>query len=329
MNSVWKSRMAGLVKLLFAAGLIYWLSQSGRFDWEMLGGVLFSPYALVFLLLCFGNLLINNLRWLLLMRNVSINISFMESMKLSLIGIFFNYMMPGGVGGDLVKGYYIVKENPEKRTAAATSVLLDRVIGFASMSLMALLALFGGFKLLMQDWRLQSLALMLAGIFGGFLLVCVIGSSSRFMAYLEASKWFAKINFKSIPLKILQAFHQVSQNPKVILQTFVLSIFSQTCLILVVYFTSNLVLDIPLSLMTTYFAVPLGMMVSAAPIAPAGIGVGQVALYSFFSMMQVSDPNVGSTGISVIQIMLFIWGVVGSYFYVRMGSQVNLEQQSA
>lgn len=324
-----KNTITGLIKVAVAVALIWWLSTSGRFDWDMLSGVLSSWYVVLLLVLVFANLLLNSIRWHIILKALGIQQGFYDSFRLNLMGIFFNYFMPGGVGGDIVKGYYIVKNNPDKRTYSAASILHDRLIGIASMALMALIALALNPEKLKADWALQSIALSLLGIFVGFVLLCILSSSSRIISFLEGWSLFKALNIKGIPLKIIKSFHLLGNSWGTILSSFVLSLFSQTALILVVYFTSTLVLGVPLSLSIVYFAVPLGMIVSAAPIAPAGIGVGQVALFSFFQMMNAPDPNIGTTGITVIQLLLFVWGILGSYYYVRMGAQLKMEPKSA
>lgn len=324
-----KPYISGIIKAGVAIALIWWLSTSGKFDWDMLSGVLSSWYCVLLMILVFTNLVLNSLRWHWVLQALGIKQSFYSSFRLNMIGIFFNYFMPGGVGGDIIKGYYIVRNNPDKRTYSAASILQDRLIGFTSMALMALAAIFVNMDLLLKDWRLQSIALSLGGIVSGFLVLLLISSSKKSIHFIENWKVFQLVNVKGIPMKIINSFHYLSKNKLTIGVSFGLSLLSQTALIMVVYFTSTLVLEVPLSLSTVYFAVPLGMMVSAAPIAPAGIGVGQVAMFSFFQMLNAPDPNIGTTGITVIQLMLFAWGILGSYYYIRMNAKVKWEPKGA
>ncbi|MGA2916339.1 MAG: flippase-like domain-containing protein [Sedimentisphaerales bacterium] len=75
-------------------------------------------------------------RWWLLLRTQSIIISFFTVVKLYFIGLFYNNFMPGSVGGDLIRAWYVT-QNTNKRFKAALSVLVDRVIGLFSILLMA------------------------------------------------------------------------------------------------------------------------------------------------------------------------------------------------
>ncbi|NJL25268.1 MAG: hypothetical protein HC902_08875, partial [Calothrix sp. SM1_5_4] len=43
--------------------------------------------------------------------------------SLYLIGIFFNFALPGSVGGDVVRGYYLVADHPERRMDSILSIV--------------------------------------------------------------------------------------------------------------------------------------------------------------------------------------------------------------
>ena len=68
-------------------------------------------------------------RWKILLRVQGIQLGWLRLFALLLIGVLFNFIVPGGTGGDLVKIFYLLKETPGKRTAALLSVLVDRLIG--------------------------------------------------------------------------------------------------------------------------------------------------------------------------------------------------------
>lgn len=324
-----KHLLNSTLKFLVAVLLIYWLVQSGRFDLESVQKSLSPEYLAIFLFLVFLNLSFNTIRWQEILKAFEVRFSFLEAFRLGLIGIFFNYAMPGGVGGDLVKGYYTVKKNPQQKTAAATSVLLDRLIGLASMVSLALISLLLQYELIFENISLKILLVSLSGVFLAFVLLFLVGTSSRWITFIKNQKLIQKFNFKGIPFRVLDSFHIVAKDRSLLLKTFVLSALSQTCMIVLVFILAKSVFQLDISWQIVYFAVPLTMIVTALPIAPAGIGVGQVAMYSFFELMKVSQPEIGATAITVIQIMLFAWGLLGSYYYLRMDVPATVEKTGA
>ena len=67
-------------------------------------------------------------RWRVLLKTQSIFIGFRPAVKLVLLGWFYNNFMPGSVGGDLIRAWYVTKHT-DKRFEAALSVFVDRAIG--------------------------------------------------------------------------------------------------------------------------------------------------------------------------------------------------------
>jgi uncharacterized protein (TIRG00374 family) len=56
--------------------------------------------------------------------------------KLTFVGNFFNFALPGTTGGDLIKAYYITQYTPRK-TEVVTTVFLDRAIGLFGLVILA------------------------------------------------------------------------------------------------------------------------------------------------------------------------------------------------
>jgi hypothetical protein len=91
------------------------------------------------------------IRWQMLLRVQGIDLGSWRVMGLVFIGIFFNFFIPGGTGGDVVKVFYLLKETPGKKAQALLSVLVDRVIGVVSLA-----ALAGVLVLTQWNWLTSS-----------------------------------------------------------------------------------------------------------------------------------------------------------------------------
>ena len=75
-------------------------------------------------------------RWFLLLRTQLIEISFWSALKLHFLGLFYNNCLPGSVGGDLLRAWYVTKHT-DKKVEAALSVFIDRAVGLSGMLIMA------------------------------------------------------------------------------------------------------------------------------------------------------------------------------------------------
>jgi uncharacterized membrane protein YbhN (UPF0104 family) len=80
---------------------------------------------------------LSGIRWQLLLRVQGIALSWSRVTMLLLIGVFFNFIIPGGTGGDVAKVFYLLKETPGQRSQALLSVLVDRLFGLFALIVMA------------------------------------------------------------------------------------------------------------------------------------------------------------------------------------------------
>jgi hypothetical protein len=114
-------------------------------------------------------------RWWWLLTVNKLPISFWSAYRFTWIGIFFNNVVPGQTGGDLVKALYVMKRCEGARVPAMVSVVVDRIMGLASLSLLAAISVL--FYLNTAEFR--NLAIVLWAVLGMVILFGVISFSRR------------------------------------------------------------------------------------------------------------------------------------------------------
>ena len=77
-------------------------------------------------------LIVSYIRWYRLVRVVEPSFWLNSAMLLGFIGSLFNLVIPGAVGGDLIKAADLVKMDV-KRTQAIASMVIDRIIGLLGL----------------------------------------------------------------------------------------------------------------------------------------------------------------------------------------------------
>jgi uncharacterized membrane protein YbhN (UPF0104 family) len=82
-----------------------------------------------------------------------------ENIKLYWLGMFYNQFLPGGIGGDAYKAYWLGKERGYSKIGAAKTILWDRVSGLMALTVLLLLSL-GAF---FMSYSGVFLALLLGG----------------------------------------------------------------------------------------------------------------------------------------------------------------------
>jgi len=100
-----------------------WHAIIGADKWWFLAAI--AAYGVVELLAA--------VRWIILLRVQDVHLGWWRTLRLLMIGIFFNLFMPGGTGGDVIKSYFLLKETPGKKGPALLAVLMDRLIGLVGL----------------------------------------------------------------------------------------------------------------------------------------------------------------------------------------------------
>ena len=112
------------------------------------------------------------------------------------------------------------------------------------------------------------------------------------------------------------ALHEYRQQPAVIRKALARSVLNQslTCCSYYLALHSTGVTDLRMS--QFFLIVPLGLVTSAVPISPAGIGVGQAAFFALFKIVAPSYASAGTDGYTVYQAMFILLCLSGLFWYV-------------
>ncbi len=273
------------LKVSFAVLLVGWLVRSGNLDARALGIFIERPglLALDLALFTFGTF-IASLRFKVLLRIAKVDFSLAKLFLLQLTAFFFNTVIPGNIGGDVVKGIYVAREaKAATRTTVLLLVFVERLLGVTALIFMGtIVALLGGTKLwanpLLRPLASAVVGLGAALLIGGLLALLVVRKAGH---RLDA--------FTSGPSKISKLLNQlvasmrlVSQGPGAIAIALLLSMSYHAAGMGLFTVLTEAILgqDVPYSSVATVF--PLGLLSLMLPISPSGLGVGHVAFKRLF-----------------------------------------------
>jgi len=108
-------------------------------------------------------------RWWAILRHHHLGIRLLTTVRFSLIGAFFNQLLPSSIGGDVARAWYVYRHGCSKRISVIT-VLSDRIYG---MLLLACLAII--FFPVLVRFSVRNEALIAIGIL-------IMGASSALIA---------------------------------------------------------------------------------------------------------------------------------------------------
>lgn len=227
-----------------------------------------------------------------------------------MIGLFFNVVIPGAVGGDLVKGYYITRAMVGRRSSAATSILMDRVLGMLGLLLLAALMIVPNFSELAKNPATRKLGMAVVGglIVGmGFVLSAGLMGS-------RVSEWALLPRIVRNVLRSLPGYHRKAA---VIPVAIAVSVFSHLLACIAYYIALRSMggaADVPAGYF--FLLVPLGLVATAIPISPAGIGVGQAAFFALFRIVSGSHAVVAADAFTVFQLTVILISLGGFCWYL-------------
>ena len=287
-----------VLKFGLAAAVVVYLIFHGDIAWDPLRAALGEwQYTLP----AFSILALTPLgqfwRWQSLLRSGGLLLPHREVFSCLMVSKFFNMAFPGYVSGDILRGFYVFRRaaedgDPGTETGAApvkagpqtvvASIVVDRAAGLLPLFVLSLAGLMGAI------WRpLPARLVWSVGLVAG------IGLAGMLSLFLFAF-WFASPPAILVRLtrlvrcdQAISYLHEVThvyvRNLKLIAHILGISFITQGAgLASFVLFGLALKVQIPLS--AYLMLAPLGLMVTAIPVTPAGLGVGQVAFLSLFHM---------------------------------------------
>jgi uncharacterized protein (TIRG00374 family) len=224
-----------------------------------------------------------------------------DVMRIFFVSTFVGTFLPASVGGDAVRAFSMTQLNVRGRDAIA-SVFLDRMLGVASILLMAAVGL-----TLAQDLagnRTIVAALVLAAAICAATLLVIFNrgcatAASRLLAVLPGG-------VRETGEGILDSIRRYAAYRSSLVNVLAGSLAVQILRIVQAYFLgAGLGIALPL---TIYFAfVPLILLVMLLPVTFNGIGTSQAAFVWFFGRAGVPAP--AAFALSVLFVAL---GVVGN-----------------
>lgn len=308
-----KSRALLVLQASVSIILLVWLFSRPDFRGD-LSAVLLSAdpgwLAAGFLLAGFVQILCL-MRWRIFLKMAGVDIGLREAAGIFFAGLFFNLLLPGGAGGDVVKiGLLAARRHDVARSAL--SVVMDRLAGSVSMILLgsALMA----WKL---PWLTTSpvvaglvhiMALYLLGL--GVLIVLSVVLSSRGIVSLLPPRWPGRAKL----VELSGVYFQCAVKWRRTASALGISVVMLACYFMTYYFAARACGTDPgmgrfLALMPTVD------ILSGLPISLGGVGVREGVFVLLLGSL-ASVPSATAVSISLAgYLMSALWGIPGAFLW--------------
>lgn len=303
-----------LIAIIFMFALI----KLGPFNLNQFKMILSEPKILFlgFILFLIQYLLFA-LRWKKIL-DESIKISMSKAFRLTLIGQFFSFFIPGGVGGDVIKALELSKAEKTSKSIAFSSVIADRILGlfaiiFFSVIFLTIDVLQKNSSEIQYFLILSLVLLIIASIGLLFSPFIVVKIESRFQS--KNSIWIIKLHEFINSFKLT---FELFRNIKFMWSNIFICFTIQLISIYFIFFVIQVLQINPPNFMLFFSLCCFGFLASAIPLTPAGIGLGQAAFYVIFSKINTQVGEASIVAISTMQLFQLFFAIIGGYFFSSM-----------
>ncbi|MBN21781.1 MAG: hypothetical protein CL678_10905 [Bdellovibrionaceae bacterium] len=324
-----KSKITHTLKISFVIVVLVFLGQKGFISLEATQRAFQNTSSIAIAYCAFlSTTFLAMYRWNLLLKAQKIHLSLHKVFQLTLIGMFFNIALPGAVSGDIVKAIYVGKEAPGKRAYAFSSILFDRVAGVSALILISAFSLIFGSKSDLGDELFNTLQWLVGGLGAGvilFFLYWLAVKKEKDPAYLLLKKIEIKNKVFHSIFRTYDGLRAYQQERKTVFISLAISALIHICVIIGFKFLTQ-ALGLELPWMGLFAVVPLGLLFTAIPILPAGVGTGHAA---FIALFQLLGSERGADTFNLFVLTNIALGLIGGLVYLRFkssGIALNAEE---
>ena len=305
---------------------------------DLLQGPIAWEWLLACLLLLVVASSLNIVRWYLLVRSLNIPFKLWRAFQLGLLGLFGNTFLPGAVGGDFFKAYFLAKDSPGQRTAAVSTVLMDR--GFGLFGLVLFAAVLGSIAWANGDARivanadLQWMVKVTAAIAGGSILsFLLLGFLPNRLVdrFADGLRLLPKVGV--VFANLWYAVWEFRQHMRVMGYGVVLTAASHFAMVFTFYVAARVFPpehpETDLATLSELIVIaPIGFIAQALPLAPGGVGVGEAA---FAGLYRLADRPESQGVIARLSMRIAEWvlALAAWIVYFRMRKELRAAKAEA
>lgn len=295
--------------LAVSEGVYHWKPGMPRVFREM------DPGGLVLALgLLFGAALVSVARWWRLLRIAGCETTYWNTLRLTFLGFFFNLVVPGLTGGDVIKAVMVVRENPQRRADALMSVIVDRGLGLFVLVALALVVV--------SAWseKFGDLVLPVAAVFALMCIAILLLLNSRVRRALRISQLLERLPQAERLRSLERALASYGQHRLEIAIAIVLSVLNHLGI-------AGAIFAIGRAFGETEMAFPIYMAVTAIanvastlPVTPSGFGVGEGVFGWLFTVLHAS-ATLGVAVSLTFRLLTVVLNLSGGIFLLLPGGR--------
>lgn len=272
--------------------------------------------------LYFAGVILAFVRWYFLVRALGLPFRVRDALRLGFIGLLFNMVVPGAVGGDFVKAAYLMKEQSRK-TQAAASVAIDRLIGLLGMFVLAVVV--GAFSWQSVEppvRRLIVAAALLTAAVTGVMAVAFAPPLYRPLATRFSGR--RRLSHMLHELAVMGSTYRKRMG--VVVATVVMSALTHVLNVLAFMIIGRSIFPVVPGLAQHFLIVPLVLFSTAIPLPFGALGVSEQISDVLFKL---ADYDGGALTMMAFHVAQYLGSLIALFVYLANARQVRtLTQES-
>ena len=249
-------------------------------------------------------------RWFFLVRVIEPKFKFSATVLLGLIGMVFNLVIPGAVGGDLIKAAYLARMRIRK-TQAIASMVIDRILGLLGLFILAAVA--GGFAwgLATPDVRKLIMAAWVA-VGAGALVLLVIFSQILTRLFPQLTHGHSRLSLIVSELREMSTTYRGRLD--IVFGAAVLSVCNHALNVVAFYLIGRMLFPrMPTTLVQHFLMVPLTLFTMAVPLPFGALGLSEGVGQQLLKL--VGHPS-GALATMGFRVLMYAGGLLGACVYL-------------
>lgn len=308
-----------LLKVLVSVSLLAWLLWT--IEWQRIIDLLAEariPWMGAALFWIVLSVVVSAYKWLLVNQAAGLNIPYRVLWESYWACLFFNNFLPSSLGGDAIRIYWTGKYVGDM-AGAVTTVVAERILATAGLSLLALLVLpFSGVKL---PYLGEFFALL--AIFSLILLYLIIYPKlleklQRLLTSFPRATQFLE-GFKAHGLRL-------RRNPQLLISALGWSLVFQACVVMVNYCLFCALNISGVNLLQACVLIPATSAAAMIPLGINGYGTREGAYVALFSSLGV--PKAGALTVSLLfAVLVSLTSLWGGWIWLRKRQEKEMKNE--
>ena len=321
-----KKTLLTALQIAVTIGLLWWVFHDPERRSEMLAAAKLANvwWLGAGILVFFFCTIVATARWKILLAVQDINMTWLRTWQLFMIGMFFNLFMLGSTGGDVVKMFLTMREASNNKAAALLSVFMDRVIGMLALIFLSVAFLYFRYDLLNHAEGSSTLLNLLLWLMAAALLIIVGMFTVSALGWVHYLPQWTPLRGRIV--EISAACHMYAKGWRLTIWAFLIS-FPLFGMFFTTFYCAARAFTDQLGIVDIFSVMPIVAVITAIPISVSGIGLREslfVSLLAPFGVTAAVATLISVTGFLINTLGSLAGGLVFLFYRSSTHEPINL-----